>query len=417
MHYLVSPVGKELHQMSGTCGHGSGNWGPPMNSGKGNKGGRGGKGGKGNKGGPGSKPSDGNFYDPPPGTVLGGVYRVEQQIGTGTFSHVFDVRHITENQLYACKIMAPLQQYIQYTSVGRKEAELLKRLTAEDADGEAGMLRLKTYFTTTDPAGGEWYCLVMEKLGTSLHDFIRSNRDQGLEIQTIQSIARQLLRTVAFLHDRQLTHTDIKHKNIMLVSADHVTIKDPSRLPAQVRIWATGTQGTQYKQLRNPRVKIIDYGNVIHEDEPHPHPIHTKQFRCPEVILECGQWREKSDLWCIGCVLAFLYTGTLLFNTHDTNVHLAMMEKVLGPIPDPLLKASRKYRSICGLPIQRWLRGQGEPPDLARSRPLSEVVLPAHSPFSALLTALLTFDPDRRPTAREALAHPFYTTTFAPEVH
>jgi len=27
-------------------------------------------------------------------------------------------------------------------------------------------------------------------------------------------------------------------------------------------------------------------------------------------------------------VLAFLYTGTLLFNTHDTNVHLAMMEKV-----------------------------------------------------------------------------------------
>ena len=69
-------------------------------------------------------------------------------------------------------------------------------------------------------------------------------------------------------------------------------------------------------------------GNATHTDEPHAHPIHTKQFRAPEVLLEYGEWNESSDLWCIACVLYYLYTGTLLFNTHDTFAHLAMMEQV-----------------------------------------------------------------------------------------
>jgi len=39
-------------------------------------------------------------------------------------------------------------------------------------------------------------------------------------------------------------------------------------------------------------------------------------------------WGPGGDLWCIGCLFYFMYTGTLLFNTQENEYHLAMMEKV-----------------------------------------------------------------------------------------
>eukprot|EP00668_Euglena_longa_P012733 GGOE01015210.1.p1 GENE.GGOE01015210.1~~GGOE01015210.1.p1 ORF type:complete len:432 (+),score=123.70 GGOE01015210.1:91-1386(+) len=381
------------------------------------KGGGKGKGkGKG-KGGRGLKPADeGNFYEPPPGTVLHGVYRVESMLGSGTFSRVIDVVDTTDGCHYACKVMAPLQHYLQYTSDGQKEGDLLARLAEEDTSGEAGMLRFKEYFTTRDPSGATWYCLVMERMDCSLHDFLRKNGDMGLEIRTIQHIALRLLRSAAFLHERQLTHTDIKHKNAMLVSAAHRVVTDPAHFPAQVRPRHGAGKPRPFLQLVDSEVKIIDYGNVTHTEEPHAQPIHTKQFRCPEVLLECEQWDEKSDLWCIACVLHYLYTGALLFNTHDTNLHLALIEKVLGPFPEEMLHSSRRYRTVQGLPVQRWLRGASMPQEVAECRSLEDTILPAHKSFASLLRGLFALVPALRLPASEALAHPFFTTDFPPEV-
>ena len=43
----------------------------------------------------------------------------------------------------------------------------------------------------------------------------------------------------------------------------------------------------------------------------------------------CGaKWNEKSDLWSIACVIIELYSGNLLFDTHNTHEHLMMIEKV-----------------------------------------------------------------------------------------
>jgi serine/threonine protein kinase len=45
------------------------------------------------------------------------------------------------------------------------------------------------------------------------------------------------------------------------------------------------------------------------------------------------EWNEKSDVWSIACIFAELYTGELLFPTHDNEEHLALLEKSCGPIP------------------------------------------------------------------------------------
>ena len=51
------------------------------------------------------------------------------------------------------------------------------------------------------------------------------------------------------------------------------------------------------------------------------------------IYLELG-WSQPCDVWSVGCIMFELYLGFTLFQTHDNREHLAMMEKILGPIPD-----------------------------------------------------------------------------------
>merc|ERR1711997_98800 len=63
----------------------------------------------------------------------------------------------------------------------------------------------------------------------------------------------------------------------------------------------------------------------------------TRQYRAPEVLLGVG-WDHQSDVWSIGCILAELWTGNLLFQTHENIEHLALMEKILEtPIPTAMI--------------------------------------------------------------------------------
>lgn len=75
------------------------------------------------------------------------------------------------------------------------------------------------------------------------------------------------------------------------------------------------------------RVRLIDFGGATHNSERHSSIINTRQYRSPEVILQCCQWQESSDVWSIGCIIPELYTGNLLFPTHDDVEHILMIIK------------------------------------------------------------------------------------------
>lgn len=50
------------------------------------------------------------------------------------------------------------------------------------------------------------------------------------------------------------------------------------------------------------------------------------------MILGCKEWNEKSDIWSLACILVELYTGELLFAVHEDLEHLAIIEKIIGPL-------------------------------------------------------------------------------------
>ena len=71
------------------------------------------------------------------------------------------------------------------------------------------------------------------------------------------------------------------------------------------------------------------------------------------MVLELG-WAQACDVWSIGTIIFEFYMGITMFQTHDNLEHLAMMERILGPLPTHMIKVSAYYYTLqCS--THRWL--------------------------------------------------------------
>lgn len=81
----------------------------------------------------------------------------------------------------------------------------------------------------------------------------------------------------AVCHSIKLVHTDLKPENILLERDDYVV------LPASERDGVA-----DYRVPVSNRVRLIDFGGAVFEDQHHSSIINTRQYRSPEVLL--GTW-------------------------------------------------------------------------------------------------------------------------------
>lgn len=147
----------------------------------------------------------------------------------------------------------------------------------------------------------------------------KDNNYNPYPLEQVRHISYQLCHSVKFLHDHQLTHTDLKPENILFIDSSYEVAYDNRR-----------KRGV--RRVKNSEVRLIDFGSATFDHEHHSSIVSTRHYRAPEVILELG-WSQPCDVWSIGCIMFELYLGITLFQTHDNREHLAMMERILGPIP------------------------------------------------------------------------------------
>lgn len=105
-----------------------------------------------------------------------------------------------------------------YTETAADEIRLLEVIReADTTDVNCDkIIRLLNNFTVRG-VNGVHTCLVFEALGCSLYKLIVKNNYQGLAINQVKSIIKQILQGLCYLHTKcHIIHTDIKPENILL---------------------------------------------------------------------------------------------------------------------------------------------------------------------------------------------------------
>ncbi|KAJ0403638.1 hypothetical protein P43SY_002453 [Pythium insidiosum] len=363
-------------------------------------------------------------YEGKPGEYIAGRYKILREAGLGTFGRVLECLDKQRDVVVAIKVVRKVEKYTESAKI---EANILQDVNDKDERNESLCVRMYKWFEYKGHV-----CMVFERLGCSLYDYLKSHDYQPFPLYCVRAFAWQLLTALEFIHSVKLIHTDLKPENILLVedeeersgfssspsstsSCSSPTAKQPSSNGRRVDAAMAGVDADRLtcRPPANIAVKLIDFGGATYDDESKSSIINTRQYRSPEVILGLG-WSFPSDIWSAGCIIAELYIGELLFATHDNLEHLALIERCIGPLPQHMVERSAPH-------AERFFRRHrldwpaGAPNEesvehVRRMRSLRQILRPedAATGLLDLLQLMLVLDPENRITAKEALNHRFF---------
>ena len=228
--------------------------------------------------------------------------------------------------------------------------------------------------------------LVTRLFDTNLHRVIYSG--QPLTDAHVQYILWQLFRALRYLHAAGVVHRDLKPTNVLLNRdcelaladfglARHIT-QGSTRRSSDV-----GTSGDRRGQLTKYVV--------------------TRWYRAPELLVQNHRYDSAVDMWSIGCILAELLGAKALFPGKDSLHQLRLIVERLGtPQKDELalIENAQAVQYIHGL-------NKGAAAAAAAGTGVKELFPDAPPACVDLLEQLLQFSPGKRPTASQALRHPY----------
>lgn len=337
-------------------------------------------------------------------------YHITKILGQGTFGKVVAAYDRIKKSHCAIKIIRAIPKY---RDASRIELRVLSTLSMYDKHNVNKCIQLKECFDYRNHV-----CIVTDLLGISVFDFMKANQFLPFPAAHVQNLARQLLKSVAFLHDLNLIHTDLKPENILLV--------DSASTPYPYR---KGKQMKTRNILKDTSIRLIDFGSAIFSDEYHSSVVSTRHYRAPEIILGTG-WSFPCDMWSIGCILVEFCTGEALFQTHDNLEHLALMQRVIGKEFTKSMIRLASRNSTGALYVNPRLGCINYPDEGVKKssekyvysvKTFDQSVRRVVSPngenrvfwdsFMDLLFKIFVYDPEQRITAKEALDHPWFKMT------
>lgn len=210
--------------------------------------------------------------------------------------------------------------------------------------------------------------LVFEYFPTDLQNVLRSTLK--LEDKHYQYITYQLMKGLKYIHDAELIHRDIKPSNILINSSCKIKICDFGLCRSIV-----DCQGRH----------LTDY-------------VATRWYRPPEILLGATMYDQTIDIWAVGCILAEMYRGRVLWQGHSA---LNQLEEILSFSDENTVENSLE-NIICPF-AKHILRNIS----IFHRGSLKETISRAPSDALDLIENCLTFSPHNRFSAELALSHTY----------
>ena len=232
-------------------------------------------------------------------TLIAGRYQILGYLGNAAFSKAVKCLDTKENKSVCLKIIENNKNYFDQSL---DEIKVLNFVNSNGDPDELNFLRVIDYFYYK-----EHLIIVTELLNDNLYDFydylLKNKIEEYFSMPRIQAIAKQVLTSLKYIHSLHLIHCDLKPENILL------------------------------KCISKAEVKIIDFGSSNFIYDVSSSYIQSRSYRAPEVIMGCN-YDYKIDIWSLGCILAELYSKTVLFMSDSVHSLLARVIGIIGPIPE-----------------------------------------------------------------------------------
>ncbi|GFP88472.1 probable serine/threonine-protein kinase dyrk2 [Phtheirospermum japonicum] len=315
-------------------------------------------------------------------SVIAGRYHVTEYLGSAAFSKAIQAHDLHTGMDVCVKIIKNNKDFFDQSL---DEIKLLKYVNKHDPADKYHLLRLYDYFYYR-----EHLLIVCELLKANLYEFHKFNRESGGEVYftmpRLQSITIQCLEALQFLHRLGLIHCDLKPENIL--------VKSYSRC----------------------EVKVIDLGSSCFETDHLCSYVQSRSYRAPEVILGLS-YDKKIDIWSLGCILAELCTGNVLFQNDSPATLLARVIGIIGPIQLEMLakgKDTYKYFTKNHMLYERNQDTSRLEYLIPKKSSLRHRLPMGDQGFIDFVAHLLEVNPKKRPSASEALKHPWLQYPYEP---
>ncbi|XP_071327982.1 serine/threonine-protein kinase NLK [Trachinotus anak] len=286
----------------------------------------------------------------------------DRPIGYGAFGVVWSVTDPRDGKRVALKKMPNVFQNLVSCKRVFRELKMLCFFKHENVLSALDILQPPhiDYF--------EEIYVVTELMQSDLHKIIVS--PQPLSSDHAKVFLYQILRGLKYLHSAGILHRDIKPGNLLVNS--------------------------------NCVLKICDFGLArVEESDESRHmtqEVVTQYYRAPEILMGSRHYSNSIDIWSVGCIFAELLGRRILFQAQSPIQQLDLITDLLGT---PSMEA---MRTACEGARAHILRGPHKQPSLPVLYTLSSQA--THEAVH-LLCRMLVFDPSKRISAKDALAHPY----------
>ncbi len=328
-------------------------------------------------------------------SIIAGRYQILQYLGSAAFSKAIECLDIVTQQRVCMKVIENNKDYFDQSV---DEIKLLKFINYNGDVEDKHVLKFYDFFYHK-----EHLFIITELLKENLYEFGKFNRenekDAYFTVGRLQTITKQVLVALDYIHGLHLIHCDLKPENILM------------------------------KDYENAEVKVIDFGSSCFIHDHLSSYVQSRSYRAPEVIIGC-KYDYKVDMWSLGCILAEMWTGNVLFQNDTVQGLLARVIGIIGPFPEKMLKEGRLVSNF--FTKEKLLYQEGidngdshaymDNSDAGHKKKVRtgkiQLLVPKKSSLKHRLRTndvyfldfvrwLLELDPAKRPTAREALSHPW----------
>ena len=317
-------------------------------------------------------------------------YKTLKVVGNGSFGVVFQAKCVDTDEIVAIK------KVLQDRRFKNRELQIIRKLNHPNVvllkhcfyssggpppiSSPSSSSKPASNKTTTNGNSDDLYLnLVLEYVPDTVYKinkhYVRAN--ERVPIFLVKLYVYQMLRSLAHIHSQGICHRDIKPQNLLVDVQTHA-------------------------------LKLCDFGSakILRPEESNISYICSRYYRAPELIFGAANYTPVIDVWSLGCVFAELILGKPLFPGESGIDQLVEIIKVLGTPSKQEIFAMNPHYTDFKFPFIN-------PSPWAKVFSANKKACPD---TIDLLSKMLVYDPVKRITAGDAMAHAFFDSLFEPGV-